>query len=58
MSLISQADEQFQEDDVSVAVTGSGGIAVAEQLVVCFVQDLIAGTQAILAFFPQTVVVI
>ncbi|HOB39451.1 MAG: acyl-CoA dehydratase activase-related protein [Limnochordia bacterium] len=58
VSLITQAYEQFQEDDVTVAVTGSGGIAVAEHLGVSFVQEVIAGTQAIQAFYPQTDVVI
>ena len=58
VSLITQAYEQFQEDSVTVAVTGSGGIAAAEHLGVDFVQEVIAGTQAIQAFFPQTDVVI
>ena len=58
VSLITQAYEHFQEDSVTVAVTGSGGIAAAEHLGVDFVQEVIAGTQAIQAFFPQTDVVI
>lgn len=58
VNLIKQAYEKFKDDHITVNITGSGGIAVAEHLEVGFVQEVIAGTKAIQTFFPETDVVI
>ncbi|NMB21686.1 MAG: 2-hydroxyglutaryl-CoA dehydratase, partial [Firmicutes bacterium] len=58
VNLIKQAYEKFKDDHITVNITGSGGIAVAEYLEVGFVQEVIAGTKAIQTFFPETDVVI
>lgn len=58
VSLMSQAYEKFKDHNLTLAITGSGGIAVAERLGVGFVQEVIAGTKAIQTFFPETDVVI
>lgn len=57
-SLITQAYEDFLDHQITLAITGSGGIAVASHLTVGFVQEVIAGTKAIQTFFPETDVVI
>ncbi len=58
VSLITQAYENFADYKITLNITGSGGIAVAEHLEVGFVQEVIAGTKAIQTFFPETDVVI
>lgn len=58
VGLITQAYEQFADYQITLAITGSGGIAVAQHLEVDFVQEVIAGTKAIQTFFPETDVVI
>ena len=58
VSLIRQAYEKFEYYQVTLNITGSGGIAVAEHLRVGFVQEVIAGTKSIQTFFPETDVVI
>ena len=58
VNLIRQAYGEFKHNQLTVNITGSGGIAVAEYLKVGFVQEVIAGTKAIQTFFPETDVVI
>ena len=58
VSLITQVYEDFSDYEITLNITGSGGIAVAEHLKVGFVQEVIAGTKAIQTFFPETDVVI
>ena len=58
VNLLTQAYERYQEDEITVSITGSGGIAVAEHLGADFVQEVIAGTKAIQTFHPETDVVI
>lgn len=58
ISLITKAYEDFGDYDITLSITGSGGIAIAEHLQVGFVQEVIAGTKAIKTFFPETDVVI
>ncbi|MDR3318247.1 MAG: acyl-CoA dehydratase activase-related protein, partial [Clostridiales bacterium] len=45
-------------DDFSVTVTGSAGISVSEWLDVPFIQEVVAGTEAIRRFIPETDVAI
>lgn len=49
---------EFLEEDVTVTVTGSGGISVAQWLGLPFVQEVVAGTGAIRSLIPQTDVAI
>lgn len=43
---------------VSIAVTGSGGLALSENLDVPFVQEVIAGSKAVREYFPNVTAVI
>lgn len=45
---------RFRDEDVTVSVTGSGGIAVHEATGIPFVQEVIAGTKAIEKLIPET----
>ena len=44
--------DKFSGDDTTMNVTGSGGIAVAELLNIPFVQEVVAGTEAITHYIP------
>ncbi|HOM02468.1 MAG TPA: acyl-CoA dehydratase activase-related protein [Acetivibrio sp.] len=57
-SLLSEAYELFSDDDITIMVTGSGGISVSEWLGLDFIQEVIASTKAIETFIPHTDVVI
>jgi len=57
-SLISEAYNLFSNEDITMMVTGSGGISVSEWLGVSFIQEVIASTKAIETFIPHTDVVI
>ncbi len=56
--LIMLAYKKFAAYKVTLAVTGSGGIGIAQHLGLEFVQEVIAGTTAIQESFPQTDVAI
>lgn len=58
VNLIDDAYSKIGNLSVSVAVTGSGGMAVAEWLNMPFVQEVIAGTKTVERFFPEADVVI
>ncbi len=49
---------EFKYDSMTVAVTGSGGLTVHKMLGIDFVQEVIAGTEAIQKFIPKTDVAI
>lgn len=49
---------QFKYDNVTISVTGSGGLAVHENLDIPFVQEVIAGTEAVTNLIPETDVAI
>ena len=57
-SLIEEAYANFPDDDITIMVTGSGGISVSKWLGLDFIQEVIASTKAIENFIPQTDVVI
>ncbi|HOQ36164.1 MAG TPA: acyl-CoA dehydratase activase-related protein [Acetivibrio sp.] len=57
-SLLEEAYENFPDDNITIMVTGSGGISVSEWLGLNFIQEVIASTKAIETFIPQTDVVI
>jgi predicted CoA-substrate-specific enzyme activase len=57
-TLLCEAYEIFSDEDITIMVTGSGGISVSEWLGISFIQEVIASTGAIEAYIPQTDVVI
>lgn len=56
--LVDKTCEEFIDEDVTVTLTGSGGISVAQWLGLPFVQEVIAGTGAIRSLIPETDVAI
>ncbi|RCX17969.1 putative CoA-substrate-specific enzyme activase [Anaerobacterium chartisolvens] len=57
-TIVSEAYQSFANDKITVTLTGSGGISVAQWLGLPFIQEVIAGTTAIERFIPKTDVVI
>jgi len=57
-ALLGRLAERFPDAELPAAVTGSGGLQVAQLMGVPFVQEVIAGTEAVQRFLPQTDVVI
>lgn len=56
---IKKIEEFYTENvELSISVTGSGGLAVAHWLNVPFVQEVVAATEAVRKLIPQTDVVI
>jgi len=58
MELLTELCEEFETGDLKVVVTGSGGMSVAQWLGVPFVQEVIAATNAIERYIPNTDVAI
>lgn len=58
IELLNAAAEKFASNEITLAITGSGGISIAKHLGVKFVQEVIASTTAIEEFFPHTDVII
>ncbi len=56
--LLENAYEIFGDQQITVAITGSGGIALADYLHIPFVQEVIAGTKAVRTYHPQSDVII
>lgn len=56
--VLNEALPVFAAREVAVAVTGSAGLALAQELELPFVQEVIACTRAIRAFIPETDVAI
>ncbi len=56
--LLQNAYEIFGNRQITIAITGSGGIALADYLGVAFVQEVIAGTKAVRMYYPQSDVII
>ena len=57
-TLLQEAQVGYEEAKVHVAITGSGGMAMADKVRIPFVQEVIAETKAIKALYPQTDVII
>lgn len=53
VDLIKQAAEKFGEQKTTLAITGSGGMSLAEHLNATFVQEVVAGAEAIRYYLPQ-----
>ncbi len=56
--LLQNAYEIFGDQQITIAITGSGGIALADYLGIPFVQEVIAGTKAVRTYYPQSDVII
>lgn len=56
--MLEDAEEVIGRKKLTAAITGSGGIAVAELLEVPFIQEVLAGNKAVQRFIPGTDVVI
>ncbi|MCL4722374.1 MAG: activase, partial [Gammaproteobacteria bacterium] len=56
--LLSRLAERYPDTQFRTAVTGSGGLAVAQLMRSDFVQEVIAGTEAVEQFLPEADVVI
>lgn len=57
-SVIASAAEAFPDDEMTIAITGSGGLLLAEWLGVAFIQEVIANKTAVETFIPSTDVAI
>ena len=56
--VLKQAEKSVGDIDVKMAITGSGGLSLADLLHVDFIQEVIACTKAVETFIPKTDVVI
>jgi predicted CoA-substrate-specific enzyme activase len=56
--LIQNAYEKFLDIDITMMVTGSGGISISKALGIAFIQEVIAGTKTVQRYYPQTDVAI
>lgn len=56
--VISEARQVVKDRPIKLQITGSGGLLLAEQLDVPFIQEVIAGTKAVERLFPETDVAI
>lgn len=56
--VISTAYKKFVNETVTINVTGSGGMFVEDHMDIVHVQEVVAGTNAIRAFIPETDVAI
>ena len=58
VNVIREAYEYFKDDNITIMVTGSGGLSVSKWLNISFIQEVIACTNTIERFIPSTDVAI
>ena len=58
LDLLENAYEVFGDRQISIAMTGSGGMALADHLQIPFIQEVIAGTKSVRTYHPQADVII
>ncbi len=58
LKLLKEFYKKFDNLNVNVTITGSGGISLAKHLNINFVQEVIANSKSIQTFYPKTDVVI
>ncbi len=58
LDLLEEISEQFPDEVVEAAVTGSAGMSLASAMRIPFVQEVIAGTEAVQLLHPEADVVI
>ena len=57
-NLIEETYTKFKDSNITIMMTGSGGLAVSKWLDVSFIQEVIASTKTVEEFIPETDVVI
>ena len=58
VEVVQEAAERYPDTPMTIAITGSGGLLLAQWLGIEFVQEVIASKTAVETFIPQTDVVI
>ncbi|WP_055667574.1 2-hydroxyacyl-CoA dehydratase [Desnuesiella massiliensis] len=58
VKLLQEAYEEYKNNDITINVTGSGGMAISKWLSIPFVQEVIASTNTVERFIPETDVAI
>lgn len=58
LQLMKECFAEMGDFQTTVAMTGSGGVGMANETGICFVQEVIAGTEAVQTFAPGTDVAI
>lgn len=58
VKLLQEAYEEYKNNDITINVTGSGGMAISKWLGIPFVQEVIASTNTVERFIPKTDVAI
>ncbi|MEG0874887.1 MAG: acyl-CoA dehydratase activase-related protein [Clostridiales bacterium] len=58
LSILNKAKDALGDKELSVIITGSGGLSLSEHMQLPFIQEVIACTKAVEEFIPQTDVVI
>ncbi|MDD5806747.1 MAG: acyl-CoA dehydratase activase-related protein, partial [Eggerthellales bacterium] len=58
VEVVSEAAEHYPDTPMTIAITGSGGLLLAQWLGIEFVQEVIASKTAVETYIPQTDVVI
>ena len=58
LEVLSEAAEEYGEEVMTIAITGSGGLLLAQWLNIEFVQEVIASKTAVETFIPKTDVAI
>lgn len=58
LRILKEAQTIIGDNSVTVSITGSGGMSLAQSMGVRFIQEVIASTKAIKTFYPQTDVAI
>jgi len=58
VDVITEAYENFKDDEITIMATGSGGLSVSKWLDVTFIQEVIACTNTVERYIPNTDVAI
>lgn len=58
IDLLNETYKVFKDEQITISVTGSGGLSVSEWLNIPFVQEVIAGAKSVETFIPETDVAI
>ncbi len=57
-AIIMECYEKFKDSEITIMVTGSGGLSVHQWMEIPFVQEVVASTKSVKTFIPETDVVI
>ncbi len=57
-ALLTELKKKYTNQDVKIAVTGSGGLGIANWLEIPYVQEVVAGCEATIKYYPETDVII